>query len=382
MHTVRILLNRVFWRSFFLLRSFCNHGIQSGGFVNRKLVSEGFDQRSLVHKRYIHGNFVNKGLVSRGFGSRKLVSGGFVNRKFVNKSFIHGNFVNKGILSRGFGNRGLGSRGFVSRNFIRWGFGRERGIFCSCLRRFDQDFSADGILDDVHLLVFHEFEENEEGHDDLFLALLGFQKGAEFGPGVCLQISADIESLGIDVDFFAPDFSEPAPDRITSALFSAEDFSEDFFQLFQVSALEEILIVNRRLVGAHFFGKVLRTKITHACLLPADSELFGHIFIHLVFQKAPDQLFAGIAFLFTGLFVFFPGKEHAALDIQKGRRHDEKFTCDVHVLVIHLMDIFEVLVGDLDDRNIVDVYFVFLNQVHEQVQRTFEHRKLYGNCHN
>ena len=234
----------------------------------------------------------------------------------------------------------------------------------------------------MHLLVFHEFEENEEGHDDLFLALLGFQKGAEFGSGVCLQISADIESLGIDVDFFAPDFSEPAPDRITSALFSAEDFSEDFFQLFQVSALEEILIVNRRLVGAHFFGKVLRTKITHACLLPADSELFGHIFIHLVFQKAPDQLFAGIAFLFTGLFVFFPGKEHAALDIQKGRRHDEKFTCDVHVLVIHLMDIFEVLVGDLDDRNIVDVYFVFLNQVHEQVQRTFEHRKLYGNCHN
>ena len=284
------------------------------------------------------------------------------NRKFVNKSFIHGNFV---------------SRGFESS-----GFGKNSWIVFSCLRRFNQDFSADGILDDVHLLVFHEFEENEEGHDDFFFALLGFQKGAEFGPGVCLQISADIESLGIDVDFFAPDFSEPAPDRITSALFSAEDFSEDFFQLFQVSALEEILIVYRRLVGAHFFGKVLRTKITHACLLPADSELFGHIFIHLVFQKAPDQLFAGIAFLFTGLFVFFPGKEHAALDIQKGRRHDEKFTCDVHVLVIHLMDIFEVLVSDLNDRNIVDVYFVFFNQVHEQVQRAFEHRKLYGNCHN
>ena len=362
MHTFRILLNRVFWRSFFLLRSFCNHGIQSGGFVNRKLVSEGFDQRSLFHKRYIHGNFVNKGLVSRGFGSRKLVSGGFVNRKFVNKRFIHGNFV---------------SRGFESS-----GFGKNSWIVFSCLRRFNQDFSADGILDDVHLLVFHEFEENEEGHDDLFLALLGFQKGAEFGPGVCLQISADIESLGIDVDFFAPDFSESAPDWIASALFPAEDFSEDFFQLFQVSALEEILIVNRRLVGSHFFGKVLRTKITHACLLPADSELFGHIFIHLVFQKAPDQLFAGIAFLFTGLFVFFPGKEHAALDIQKGRRHDEKFTCDVHVLVIHLMDIFEVLVGDLNDRNIVDVYFVFFNQVPEQVQRAFEHRKLYGNCHN
>ena len=259
MHTFRILLNRVFWRSFFLLRSFCNHGIQSGGFVNRKLVSSDF------------------------------------------------------------GNRGLGSRAFVSRNFIRWGFGRDRGIFCSCLRRFDQDFSADGILDDVHLLVFHEFEENEEGHDDLFLALLGFQKGAEFGPGVCLQISADIESLGIDVDFFAPDFSEPAPDRITSALFSAEDFSEDFFQLFQVSALEEILIVNRRLVGSHFFGKVLRTKITHACLLPADSELFGHIFIHLVFQKSADQLLAGIAFFFAGgivsLFHISPEGSAAAIEV-------------------------------------------------------------------
>ena len=234
----------------------------------------------------------------------------------------------------------------------------------------------------MYLLDFHKLEKDEEGHDHLFFALLRLEKGTEIGLGVCLQVGADIKGLGVDIDFFAFDPAEPASDRVAAALFSAKDFAEYFFQPLEVCAAQEILVVNGRLVAAHLPGEILRTKITHAGLLPADSEFLGHIFEHLVFQKAADQFFAGIRFFLAGLLVFFAGQEHTALDIQKRRRHDEKFAGDIHVLVVHLTDICQVLVGDLNDGNIVDVYFVFFNQVHEEIQRPLKDRKLYGNCHN
>ena len=234
----------------------------------------------------------------------------------------------------------------------------------------------------MYLLVLHEFEQDQEGDDDLLLALLRFQKGTKIGLRMCLKIGTDVERLIVYIDFFALDLTETAADRIAAALFSSKNFPENFFQTFKIGVPQKLFVVDGRLVAANFFWQILCAVIADACLFPAGFELSREIFVHLVFQETADQLLAGV-FLFLAVFlVFFTRQEHAALDVQKRCGHDQKFAGDIHVFMVHLPDIFEVLIGDLNDRNVVDVYFVFFDQVHEQVQRTFKHRKLYGYGHN
>ena len=247
--------------------------------------------------------------------------------------------------------------------------------------RLNEDAAADVVLDDEDLLGLHELQQDQEGDDDFLPAGAGLQEGAEVGMRVGLQVGTDVEGLGVHADFFASDLAEAAADGIAAAFFSAEDFAEDLLQGLEVGVPEQVVVIDGRLVIADLFGEVLGAEKAPAGFLAADGEFLGEIFVQLIFQKAPHQLLAGISLLLAGLLVLFAGQEHAALDVQEGCRHDEKFAGDVHVLVVHLVDIFEVLVGDLDDRNIVDVDLVFFDQVHEEVQRAFEHRKLYGNCH-
>ena len=198
---------------------------------------------------------------------------------------------------------------------------------------------------------------------------------------VCLQVGAYIDCLVVNADFFAPDFAEAAADRIPAALFSAQDLAEDFFQAAQVRTFQQFFVVDGRLITADFPGEILRAKITHTGLFTAHGKFFGKIFVHLVFQKALHQLLTGVALLPAGLFVLFARQQHAALDVQERRRHDEEFTGNIHVLAVHLPDVFQVLVCDLRDRNVVDVDFVFFDQVYEKIQRALKHREFYRNCH-
>ena len=199
--------------------------------------------------------------------------------------------------------------------------------------------------------------------------------------GVSLEIGADIESLGIDVDFFPLDLAETAPDRIAAALFPAEHFAKDCLQPLKISVFEQFGIVDGRLVAAHFFRKILFAEIPDACLVPVCGEFSREVFVHLVLQETADQLFAGIRLFFAGLLVFFAGQEHAALDIQKGCRHDEELAGDIHILVVHLMNVLQILVRDPGDRDIVYINFVLFDQVHEKVERPLEHRQFYWNGH-
>ena len=234
----------------------------------------------------------------------------------------------------------------------------------------------------MYFLSLHQFQKDEKGHDDLFLTLLRFEKSSEIRVGMSLQIGADVESLVVNADLFALDFPKAAADRIPAAFLSAKHFTEDLLQALQICTFEELIIVDGRLVAQHFFRKLLLPKIAHACLFAADGELFGEIFVHLILQKTAHQFFTGIALLLTCLLVLFAGQQHTALDVEKSCRHDKELAGDVQILAVHLADVFQILVCDLDNRNIINVYFIFFNQVHEEIQRTFEHRKLNGNCHN
>ena len=234
----------------------------------------------------------------------------------------------------------------------------------------------------MHFLRFHQFQKNEKGHDDLFSAFTGFQQCPEICAGMCLQISPYVQSLVIQADFLPPDLSEPAPDRVPAAFFPAQDFPEDFLQALQVRVPQQFIIIDGRTVIQHFPGKLLSTEIAHASLFPVHSQLFGQILVHLVFEETADQLFTGISLFLAGLIILLTGKEHTAFNIQKSRGHDKKFAGHIQILMVHLTDIFEILVCYSGDGNIVNIYFVFFNQVQEKVQRTLEHRELNRNRHN
>ena len=108
-----------------------------------------------------------------------------------------------------------------------------------------------------------------------------------------------------------------------------------------------------------------------AVLLP---KFLRHVLEHLIFKKPSDQFISGIPF-FT-VFILVSRKKHAALDIEERSCHDQKLTGDVHVVVFHLPYIFQILIRDRYDRNIIDVDFILFNEVHQKIHGTFEHLKL------
>ena len=51
------------------------------------------------------------------------------------------------------------------------------------------------------------------------------------------------------------------------------------------------------------------------------------------------------------------------LDIQKRRCHDKKFTHHIEIFPFHGFDIIHILVRNLHNRNIVNIYFIFIDQM-------------------
>ena len=120
-------------------------------------------------------------------------------------------------------------------------------------------------------------------------------------------------------------------------------------------------ITHRLLILCHF----IRNRRTFIERLPgyrkSVPQFIGHILVHLVFQKLFHQLCSRIFFL--ALFIDLTGKQHPTLDVQKCCRHQQKFAHDVHVFRLHLTDIIQILFRDFHDRNIVNIDFIFFNQM-------------------
>ena len=54
------------------------------------------------------------------------------------------------------------------------------------------------------------------------------------------------------------------------------------------------------------------------------------------------------------------------------RRHLDEFTCNLQIHALHLGEIGEILVKDIGDFQITDLYFVFGQQHQDQAERTFK----------
>ncbi len=91
----------------------------------------------------------------------------------------------------------------------------------------------------------------------------------------------------------------------------------------------------------------------------------------LVFEQAPHQ---GLARILVGILLRRIGarQEHARLDVDERRRHDEELPRHVEVHLLHQVDVVEILPGDERDRNVVDVQLALLDEVQQQIEGPFE----------
>ena len=222
--------------------------------------------------------------------------------------------------------------------------------------------------------MFHKLKDHQKRHNDLFLAVLALQHLPEIRVGMAFKISPDIERFVRDADHFPVDLSESASNGIYTALPALHHFSKYVFQALRRPVSDQLFIIERRHVAAHLLRKILLSEITETCLPALFPQLLRHELVHLVLKKALHQFISGV--LFFTLFIFLSGQKHPALNIKKCCSHDKEFTGDIHVAVFHLSDIFQILVSDRDDRYVINIYFVFFDQVHQKVHGALEHLQL------
>ena len=239
------------------------------------------------------------------------------------------------------------------------------------IRQIDKDLPESLLLCDADLLVLHELKDHQECHDDLFLAVLKLQHLPEIRMRMALEICPDIQCFVRDTDLFPVDLPKSASYGIDAALPALHHVSKYISEALRCPVSDQLFIIERRHVTAHLLRKILLSEITQTCLPALFLKFLRHELVHLVLQKTLDKFVSRI--LFIAFLIFFSGQEHTALDVKKCRGHDEELAGDVHVTVFHLSYIFQILIGYRDNRYVIDVYFVFLDQVHQKVHGSFEH---------
>jgi len=98
----------------------------------------------------------------------------------------------------------------------------------------------------------------------------------------------------------------------------------------------------------------------------------------LVLEQPPNQRLPRILHRLIALGGIRPRKQHPGLDVDQRGGHDQELADGVEVELLHQLYIFEILLSNQGDRNIVDVHLVLLNEVNQQIQRPLERLELDG----
>ena len=135
-----------------------------------------------------------------------------------------------------------------------------------------------------------------------------------------------------------------------------------------LAQIDDVDIGKARLQG--LLDKNLRLeKITPQ--LGYGVELGGGQFDALVFQQPAYQFGAGI-FSFLTRCGFAWRQQHARLDFNQHRGHQQVFGGEFQIAAANLFDIDQVLARDAGHWNVQDVEVLLADQVEQQVERTFE----------
>ena len=98
-------------------------------------------------------------------------------------------------------------------------------------------------------------------------------------------------------------------------------------------------------------------------LLRRELDLF-------VLQQAACQFHARVFLL--GRCARRPWQQHPRLDLDQQRRHQQVLGCKLEPVVVHHVDVLEILARQLRHRDVEHVQVLLANQVEQQVERTLE----------
>ena len=99
-------------------------------------------------------------------------------------------------------------------------------------------------------------------------------------------------------------------------------------------------------------------------------HVFGGSLESLVFLESANQFRAGIV-----LFLAVSRRsrqQHSRLDLGQRRRHDQVFSGQFELHVLHELDVARVLDGDFGYGNVEDIQVLPPDQIQQQIQRAFE----------
>ena len=164
---------------------------------------------------------------------------------------------------------------------------------------------------------------------------------------------------------------------ITGACVGAGVLVAQFYGEGNLPRLRRQLYISAVLIGgsvlaAVALGQLFLPQILGLISTPTDltgdvSRYLRIILVGMLFTFTYNYLAAALraigdtraALLF--LLVFLLGKQHPGLNIQKLRRHHKKFADQIQILFFHMAHIIHILIRDLGDRDIVNIYFIFFD---------------------
>ena len=92
----------------------------------------------------------------------------------------------------------------------------------------------------------------------------------------------------------------------------------------------------------------------------------------LVLDQAPGQLLAHDLGVFLFLLVPVARQQRLGLDVDQGGSHHQEIARDLEVQRLHQVEVGQVLLGDLRDRDVVDVELLVADQVEQDVEGALE----------
>ena len=69
-------------------------------------------------------------------------------------------------------------------------------------------------------------------------------------------------------------------------------------------------------------------------------------------------------------------QQHLRFDVDQRRRHVDEIGRNVYIQLFELVEIIEILLGDLGDGNVVDVHLLLANQIEQKIERAFVRRQI------
>ena len=146
----------------------------------------------------------------------------------------------------------------------------------------------------------------------------------------------------------------------------------------QVRALEDVLPGGAQLVGIHVrearLQRLLDRHLGAQEVAPEHRQRIetGRGELHLLVLDQPAHQLGARVLGFLAVGRLLRRQQHAGLDLDQHRRHEQVFARELEVGLADLVDIGQVLARHVGQRDVEDVEVLLADQVQQQVQRAFE----------